>query len=68
MSQIIARYEELLELLRTRLSVLNTSIFLLEENLDVNDPKANEYLAKINKELERIRQIIIDIPENLRSN
>ena len=68
MSQAILRYEELLELLRTRLSVLNTSVFLLEENLNINDPKTNEYLEKINNELERIRKIIIEIPENLRSN
>ncbi len=68
MSQANLRYEELLELLRTRLSVLNTSVFLLEENLDINDPKTNEYLEKINKELERIRRIIIEIPENIRGN
>ncbi|HHE56099.1 MAG TPA: hypothetical protein ENL21_09970 [Caldithrix abyssi] len=68
MSQDVLRYEELLELLRTRLSVLNTSVFLLEENLNINDPKTNEYLEKINDELERIRKIIIEIPEKFRSN
>lgn len=68
MSQDVLKYEELLELLRTRLSVLNTSVFLLEENLSINDPKTNEYLEKINDELERIRKIIIEVPEKLRSN
>ncbi len=68
MSQEVLRYEELLELLRTRLSVLNTSVFLLEENLNLNDPKTTEYLTKINDELERIRRIIIEVPEKLRSN
>ncbi len=68
MSQDVLRYEELLELLRTRLSVLNTSVFLLEENLNIEDPKTNEYLEKINDELERIRKIIIEVPEKFRSN
>ncbi len=68
MSDIIIRYEELLENLRTRLSVLNTSIFLLEENLPIHDKKTNEYLERINRELERIRQLIIDIPETIRRN
>jgi len=68
MSDIITRYEELLENLRTRLSVLNTSVFLLEETLEISDEKTNEYLHKINSELERIRQLIINVPEKIRRN
>jgi len=57
-------YKNILEDLRTRLNVLNTSIFLLEENLTDPDYKTNKYFRKINRELKRIREMIIEIPEN----
>ena len=56
-------YKEVLENLRTRLSVLNTSIFLLEENLSDPDYKTNKYIRKINNELQRIREMIIELPD-----
>ncbi len=68
MEDIIKGYENLLENLRTRLSILNTSVFLLEETLETDNSRANEYMDKINTELERIRNLIINVPETLRSN
>ena len=61
-------YKNILEDLRTRLNVLNTSIFLLEENLTDPDYKTHKYFRRINKELKRIREMIIDIPENENGN
>ncbi len=55
----------LLENLRSRLNVLNTSIFLLENNLDLVDSKTHKYITQINKELERIRRLINEVPEHL---
>ncbi len=68
MEDIIQGYEDLLESLRTRLSILNTSVFLLEETLETDREKRNEYINRINRELERIRDLIIYVPETLRGN
>ncbi len=68
MEDIIQGYEDLLESLRTRLSILNTSVFLLEETLETDRNKRNEYINRINRELERIRDLIIYVPETLRGN
>jgi Ni,Fe-hydrogenase III large subunit len=68
MEDIIQGYEDLLESLRTRLSILNTSVFLLEETLETDRDKRNEYINRINRELERIRDLIIYVPETLRGN
>lgn len=54
--------QNLLEILRTRLNVLNTSVFLLTEKLNDSDLKTNEYLKKINREMERIRKLITEVP------
>ena len=53
----------LLEILRTRMNVLNTSVFLLTEKISGSDKKTNEYIRKINSELEHIRSIITKFPE-----
>lgn len=55
--------EKLMEALRTRINILNTSIFLLEDNLNNADLKTHEYIKKINMELERIRQLITHVPQ-----
>ena len=68
MENLIKDYESLLENLRTRLSILNTSVFLLEENLESKNTKTNEYIDRINAELERIRELIINVPQEIRSN
>jgi len=57
-------YESLLENLRTRLNVLNTSIFLLEDNIGDKTKKTDKYLKQINSELKRIRELIVDFPED----
>ena len=56
-------YEHLLENLRTRLNVLNTSIFLLEDNLAEKSGKTDKYLKRINTELKRIRKLILNFPD-----
>lgn len=55
--------QNLIEILRTRMNVLNTSVFLLTEKMSDTDKKANEYIQKINSELEHIRSIIMKFPE-----
>lgn len=54
--------QNLMEILRTRLNVLNTSVFLLAEKLNDSDLKTSEYLKKINREMERIRKLITEVP------
>jgi hypothetical protein len=58
-----SEYKILLENLRSRLNVLNTSIFLLEENIPDSNAVSNKYIKKINSEIKRIREMIIDFPE-----
>lgn len=59
----MGEYEHLLENLRTRLNVLNTSIFLLEDNLAEKSGKTDKYLKRINTELKRIRKLILNFPD-----
>ncbi len=68
MENLIKDYELLLENLRTRLSILNTSVFLLEETLEAKTMKTNQYIDRINAELERIRELIINVPQVIRRN
>ncbi len=58
-------YELLLEALRTRINVLNASVFLLKNNMTTNDIKSIEYINRINLELERIRRLLNQTPEHL---
>jgi hypothetical protein len=57
----INEYEQLLESLRLRLHVLNTSIFLLEDKLNIqeSDLKTADYIKRINLELIKIRGLIL---------
>lgn len=55
--------QNLLEVLRTRLNVLNTSVFLLADKLDREDGKTSDYLNRINRELDRIRDLITRMPD-----
>jgi signal transduction histidine kinase len=55
--------QNLLEVLRTRLNVLNTSVFLLADKLDREDGKTSDYLDRINRELDRIRDLITRMPD-----
>ena len=58
----------LMELLRTRFNVLNTSVFLLADKIDTYDAKTSTYLNRINRELERIRELITRMPESDEEN
>ena len=59
----VQEYKELLENLRTRLNVLNTSIFLLEENIPNSNFRTNKYIKQINREIKRIREMILEYPD-----
>lgn len=61
-------FDKFMENLRTRLNVLNTSVFLLEDNLKSNaGNKTGQYITKINLELRRIRNLINQAPEQFKS-
>jgi signal transduction histidine kinase len=62
--EIIREYDRMIEELRTRLNVLSTSLFLLHESSNTDDPKAKRYLNSVNQEMERIRNIISQYPKN----
>ena len=62
--EIIHEYNRMIEELRTRLNVLSTSLFLLHESTNTDDPKAKRYLNSVNQEMERIRNIISQYPKN----
>ncbi len=64
MENSLIEYKLLLENLRARLNVLNTSIFLLENNITQKNEKTYKYINQINKEIDRIRNLIIDVPES----
>lgn len=59
----VQEYKDLLENLRSRLNVLNTSIFLLEENIPNTNFRTNKYIKQINREIKRIRDLILDYPD-----
>jgi hypothetical protein len=63
-SRTILEYDSMIEELRTRLNILSTSLFLLHESSKSEDPKKIRYLKNINKEMEKIRQIISRYPKN----
>ncbi len=56
-------YQKLIEELRVHLNVLNASLFLLEEELPRNTKGMDNYLEKINSELEIIRKMIGETPK-----
>ena len=58
-------YELLLEALRTRINVLNASVFLLKDSMNNTNAKSMEYINRINLELERIRRLLNQAPEHL---
>jgi hypothetical protein len=64
----IEDYQKLVENLRIRINVLNASIFLLEDKLDIIDLDTVNYLGKINSELENIRKMILPYPIKTQNN
>jgi len=65
-SDLLIEYDSMIEELRKRLNVLSTSLFLLDETSKPKDPKLQRYLKNINREMEKIRQIISIYPKNHR--
>jgi signal transduction histidine kinase len=63
-TDLLVEYDSMIEELRKRLNVLSTSLFLLDETSKPNDPKLQRYLKNINREMEKIRQIISNYPKN----
>jgi hypothetical protein len=63
-SDIIREYDLMIEELRTRLNVLSTSLFLLHETTNTDNPKTKRYLNSVNQEMEKIRTIISKYPKN----
>lgn len=63
---LLLEYDSMIEELRKRLNVLSTSLFLLDESSKPNDPKLQRYIKNINREMEKIRQIISTYPKNHR--
>ena len=51
-------YQNLVTFLRSRLDVISTSLYLLEESVLENSEKTVKYLKKINDEMESIRKFI----------
>ena len=64
MDRVLLEYDILIEELRTRLNVLSTSLFLLHESSKDETPKMKRYLDNINREMEKIRQLISRYPKN----
>lgn len=60
----VQEYKELLENLRARFNVLNTSVFLLQENLNGTSFSRNKYIRQINREIKRIRKLMLEYPES----
>ena len=65
-NDLLLEYDSMIEELRKRLNVLSTSLFLLDESSEPSDPKLQRYLKNINREMEKIRQIISHYPKNPR--
>ena len=63
-NHMLIEYDAMIEELRTRLNILSTSLFLLHESSNPEDPKLDRYLKKINREMEKIRQLISNYPKN----
>lgn len=51
-------YRNLVSFIRSRLDVISTSLYLLEESCPVENDNTIKYLKKINDEMESIRKFI----------
>ena len=63
---LLSEYNTMIEELRTRLNTLGTTLFLLYELTNLKDLRIRRYVAKIENEMERIRQLISAYPKNLK--
>ena len=55
---ISEEYRNLVSFIRSRLDVISTSLYLLEESCQIENNKTIKYLKKINAEMESIRKFI----------
>jgi len=55
---ISEEYRNLVSFIRSRLDVISTSLYLLEESCQVDNNSTIKYLKKINDEMESIRKFI----------
>jgi len=53
---------DFVEELRKRLNILSTSVFLLNDQADKDNPKQDKYLKKINAEVDKIKLLISNYP------
>ncbi len=53
-------YENLISYIRSKLNIINTSVYLLESNLSITAQTSDvsKYIRKINEEMESIRRLI----------
>ena len=56
--EISEEYRNLISFIRSRLDVISTSLYLLEESCHEENIAATKYLNKINDEMESIRKFI----------
>jgi len=56
--EIVEYYERILSYIRSRLNVIGTSLYLLQENFPFHCAEEIKYFNKINEELESIRRLI----------
>lgn len=62
-------YNSLVEDLRVRLNILSTSVFLLKDSFKgYNSPNQNRYFDKINDEMNKIKTLISNHPEEVNFN
>lgn len=55
---VVKNYENLISYLRSRLNVINTSVYLLEASWKEGMGDPTKYFKKINEEMESIRKLI----------
>ena len=63
---LLSEYNRMIEELRSRLNTLGTTLFLLYETTDLKDTKIRRYVAKIENEMERIRQLVSAYPKKVK--
>jgi hypothetical protein len=63
---LLSEYNRMIEELRSRLNTLGTTLFLLYETTNLKDKRVRRYVAKIENEMERIRQLVSVYPKELK--
>ena len=63
---LLSEYNRMIEELRSRLNTLGTTLFLLYEATNLKDKRVRRYVAKIENEMERIRQLVSVYPKNVK--